>query len=123
MYNVLKFLYLLKILTKILSAYFHIISVFFRQIAISTSPDMKDPLAVSNNMFVHNNSKHGRRSTARDKLDPMESHPTIKGLFPSEGWNTGGSQIVIIGENFFDGLQVIFGNCLVWSVEVYTYII
>ena len=79
---------------------------------------MKEPLALSTNMFVHNNSKHGRRSTARDKLDPMEAHPIIKGLFPSEGWNTGGSQTVLIGENFFEGLQVIFGNCLVWSVEV-----
>ena len=94
---------------------------FFSQISISTSPDMKEPLAVSTNMFVHNNSKHGRRSTVRDKLEPMESHPIIKGLCPSEGWNTGGSQIIVIGENFFDGIQVIFGNCLVWSVEVNTF--
>uniref|UniRef100_A0A7M5XAP6 IPT/TIG domain-containing protein n=1 Tax=Clytia hemisphaerica TaxID=252671 RepID=A0A7M5XAP6_9CNID len=91
------------------------------QISVSTKPDLEDPLALSTNMFVHNNSKHGRRSTARDKLDPLaDTHPIIKALFPSEGWNTGGQQIMIIGENFFEGLQVIFGNCLVWSVEVFS---
>ena len=93
---------------------------FYLQISVSTTRDVKeDPLAVSTNMFVHNNSKHGRRSSAREKMDPLtDTHPIIKALFPSEGWNTGGQQIMIIGENFFEGLQVIFGNCLVWSVEV-----
>ena len=79
---------------------------------------MKNPIVVSENMFVHNNSKHGRRASSKVKLDPMEAPPHIKALIPSEGWTTGGSQVIIIGENFFDGLQVIFGNCLVWSVEV-----
>lgn len=41
------------------------------QVAISTTPDMKNILAASENMFVHNNSKHGRRSSRR--LEPLDS--------------------------------------------------
>jgi len=41
------------------------------QVAISTSPDCEGPLlALSDNMFVHNNSKHGRRGR---RLDPVEA--------------------------------------------------
>ncbi|KAJ4941620.1 hypothetical protein JOQ06_011498 [Pogonophryne albipinna] len=77
-------------------------------------------LAVSDNMFVHNNSKHGRRAR---KLEPGESAensmeyatPCIKAISPSEGWTTGGAMVIVIGENFFDGLQVVFGSMLVWS--------
>ena len=39
----------------------------------------------------------------------------VKAVSPSEGWTAGGQTIVIIGENFFDGLQVIFGTIPVWS--------
>uniref|UniRef100_A0A3Q3FB53 EBF transcription factor 2 n=1 Tax=Labrus bergylta TaxID=56723 RepID=A0A3Q3FB53_9LABR len=63
-------------------------------------------LAVSDNMFVHNNSKHGRRARPT---------PCIKAISPSEGWTTGGAMVIVIGENFFDGLQVVFGSMLVWS--------
>ncbi|XP_051892141.1 transcription factor COE3-like isoform X5 [Pristis pectinata] len=76
-------------------------------------------LAVSDNMFIHNNSKHGRRAR---RLDPCEGrshleHPTpcIKAISPSEGWTTGGATVIIIGDSFFDGLQVVFGTMLVWS--------
>ncbi|XP_075324046.1 transcription factor COE2 isoform X10 [Odontesthes bonariensis] len=78
-------------------------------------------LAVSDNMFVHNNSKHGRRAR---RLEPGESRdfllsslatPCIKAISPSEGWTTGGAMVIVIGENFFDGLQVVFGSMLVWS--------
>ncbi|XP_017682760.1 PREDICTED: transcription factor COE2-like [Lepidothrix coronata] len=69
-------------------------------------------LAVSDNMFVHNNSKHGRRAR---RLDPSEATPCIKAISPSEGWTTGGAMVIIIGDNFFDGLQVVFGTMLVWS--------
>lgn len=41
--------------------------------------------------------------------------PSIKAISPSEGWTTGGATVIIIGDNFFDGLQVIFGTMLVWS--------
>uniref|UniRef100_UPI00358E354E transcription factor COE3-like isoform X2 n=1 Tax=Myxine glutinosa TaxID=7769 RepID=UPI00358E354E len=70
-------------------------------------------LAVSDNMFVHNNSKHGRRAR---RIDPSEAAtPCIKAISPSEGWTTGGATVIIIGDNFFDGLQVVFGTMLVWS--------
>lgn len=103
-------------------------------------------LAVSDNMFVHNNSKHGRRAR---RLDPSEGQdpgpapaasgpaspqalpqrgpltwvlsclpaatPCIKAISPGEGWTTGGATVIVIGDNFFDGLQVVFGNVLVWS--------
>ena len=41
--------------------------------------------------------------------------PCIKAISPSEGWTTGGATVIIIGDNFFDGLQVVFGSMLVWS--------
>ena len=57
----------------------------------------------------------------------------VKAISPSEGWTAGGQTVVIIGENFFDGMQVcctiswtvyyvlycaaqvIFGTIPVWS--------
>ncbi|OXA42831.1 Transcription factor collier [Folsomia candida] len=39
--------------------------------------------------------------------------PCIKAISPSEGWTTGGATVIIIGDNFFDGLQVVFGSMLV----------
>ncbi|CAH1399926.1 unnamed protein product [Nezara viridula] len=140
-------------------------------VVISTMVSVEGPLlAISDNMFVHNNSKHGRRAK---RIDPSEgesganySHedskrsqpppflfhekdskwpplykktprktlfgrapdsapslypplpvatPCIKAISPSEGWTSGGSTVIIIGDNFFDGLQVVFGTMLVWS--------
>lgn len=50
--------------------------------------------------------------------------PCIKAISPSEGWTSGGSTVIIIGDNFFDGLQVVFGTMLVWSeVSAQSYII
>ena len=51
----------------------------------------------------------------------ISATPTIKAISPSEGWTTGGTTVIIIGDNFFDGLQVVFGSMLVWS-EVRIYI-
>ncbi|XP_059242470.1 transcription factor COE4 isoform X4 [Mustela nigripes] len=113
------------------------------QVVVSTTVSVDGHvLAVSDNMFVHNNSKHGRRAR---RLDPSEgqdprplgpaspqSHPwyrpltclfsclaaatpCIKAISPGEGWTTGGATVIVIGDNFFDGLQVVFGNVLVWS--------
>jgi hypothetical protein len=45
----------------------------------------------------------------------ISATPCIKAICPSEGWTTGGSTVIIIGDNFFDGLQVVFGSMLVWS--------
>ncbi|CAK9298403.1 unnamed protein product [Gordionus sp. m RMFG-2023] len=87
------------------------------QVIISDNLNKGPLLAISDNMFVHNNSKHGRRTK---RVDPNESvMPSIKAVCPSEGWTSGGSQVIIIGENFFEGLQVIFGNVIVWN-EVIT---
>ncbi|XP_059484982.1 transcription factor collier isoform X2 [Neocloeon triangulifer] len=91
------------------------------QVVIGTQVGVDGPLlAVSDNMFVHNNSKHGRRAK---RLDPAEglypplpvATPCIKAISPSEGWTAGGSTVIIVGDNFFDGLQVVFGTMLVWS--------
>lgn len=41
--------------------------------------------------------------------------PCIKAISPSEGWTSGGASVIIIGDQFFDGLQVVFGTMLVWS--------
>uniref|UniRef100_A0A3Q2XGB5 Transcription factor COE3-like n=1 Tax=Hippocampus comes TaxID=109280 RepID=A0A3Q2XGB5_HIPCM len=83
------------------------------QVVVSTTLTVDGHvLAVSDNMFVHNNSKHGRRAR---RLDPSEACPCIKAVSPSEGWTTGGATVILIGENFFDGLQVVFGSMLVWS--------
>ena len=91
------------------------------QVSVSTSlhVDATSLLCLSENMFVHNNSKHGRkirRIDGSEGLYPVSTLvPQIKAISPSEGWTAGGQTIVIIGENFFDGLQVIFGTIPVWS--------
>ncbi|KDR23267.1 Transcription factor collier, partial [Zootermopsis nevadensis] len=113
------------------------------QVVISTQVGVDGPLlAISDNMFVHNNSKHGRRAkrldpaeVSRAQAQVLQSHPPhpshiacsglypplpvatpcIKAISPSEGWTSGGSTVIIIGDNFFDGLQVVFGTMLVWS--------
>ena len=41
-------------------------------------------------------------------LYPASAVPCIKAISPSEGWTTGGSTVIIIGDNFFDGLQVLY---------------
>lgn len=48
-------------------------------------------------------------------LDFEAATPCIKAISPSEGWTTGGATVILIGDNFFDGLQVVFGTMLVWS--------
>ncbi|KAF2980942.1 hypothetical protein EK904_010946 [Melospiza melodia maxima] len=89
------------------------IQVTAKKVVLSTTVNVDGHvLAVSDNMFVHNNSKHGRRAR---RLDPSEATPCIKAISPSEGWTTGGAMVIIIGDNFFDGLQVVFGTMLVWS--------
>ncbi|CAL8368372.1 unnamed protein product, partial [Gadus morhua 'NCC'] len=61
-------------------------------------------------LFVHMQMTLGRR------VDGLETAtPCIKAISPSEGWTTGGATVIIIGDNFFDGLQVVFGTMLVWS--------
>jgi len=91
----------------------------------------------SQNIFVHNNSKHGRKNrrgsprarTPGEDGDHgdhghqslaglMEACPVIKALSVSEGWVQGGQQVVVIGENFFPGLEVYFGNVLAYGEHI-----
>lgn len=122
------------------------------QVAISqtVSIDMNTVLATSDNMFVHNNSKHGRRTRRMDASDSASSismlpssssssssqpscansssssttssssssssqQPVIKAICPSEGPTSGGVTVVVVGDHFFEGLQVVFGGILVWA--------
>ncbi|XP_067223468.1 transcription factor COE1 [Chanodichthys erythropterus] len=84
------------------------------QVLVSTTASVKGHvLAISDNIFVHNNSKHGRRAR---RFEFIEAEiPCIKAISPSEGWTSGGASVIIIGDQFFDGLQVVFGTMLVWS--------
>lgn len=45
----------------------------------------------------------------------LSAAPCIKAICPSEGWTSGGTTVMIIGDNFFEGLQVVFGTMTVWS--------
>ncbi|XP_061658529.1 transcription factor COE1-like isoform X2 [Syngnathoides biaculeatus] len=92
------------------------------QVALLTTVSVEGHvLAVSDNVFVHNNSKHGRRARRLDPADAAPPHlrhgasPCIKAVSPGEGWTTGGAAVIVIGENFFEGLQVIFGSAMAWS--------
>ncbi len=46
---------------------------------------------------------------------PMHS-PQIKAVCPSEGWTQGGQTIVVIGTDFFEGLQV-RPSCMISSIR------
>uniref|UniRef100_A0A2K5QLM7 IPT/TIG domain-containing protein n=1 Tax=Cebus imitator TaxID=2715852 RepID=A0A2K5QLM7_CEBIM len=83
------------------------------QVVVSTTVNVDGHvLVMSDNMFVHNDSKHGRQAR---RLDSSEATPCIKAISPSEGWTTGDATVIRNGDNFFDGLQVVFGTMLVWS--------
>ncbi len=36
--------------------------------------------------------------------------PCVLNVYPNEGWTTGGTRITVIGLNFFEGLDVVFGT-------------
>eukprot|EP00794_Sanderia_malayensis_P001094 gene1094-438_t len=67
------------------------------QVALSLAPDLNNVLAVSENITT--------------------THQSIDTIRRMDIW---GTQVIIIGENFFDGIQIVFGNCIVWSVEVFS---
>ena len=88
------------------------------QVIISTTEEM-DVLCISQMMFIHNNSKHTKAKsfvkTDNPATEDPKTYPRILAISPSEGWTMGGQTIVIIGDNFRHGLQVIFGNFPVQS--------
>lgn len=44
--------------------------------------------------------------------------PYITSVYPNEGWTSGGTKVCIVGMNFFEGIEVIFGT-LQASAEVW----
>jgi IPT/TIG domain len=49
------------------------------------------------------------------RLESLIPTPVIKHIQPNEGWIVGGQIVLILGENFFDGLQVMFNTMVVYS--------
>ena len=43
--------------------------------------------------------------------------PYITSVYPTEGWTSGGTRVCIVGMNFFEGIEVVFGT-LQASAEV-----
>ena len=62
--------------------------------------------------FILNFSLH---THTKKNIAPFAAAPCIKAISPSEGWTIGGTTVIILGDNFFDGLQVVFGNVTVWG--------
>ncbi|CBY10536.1 unnamed protein product [Oikopleura dioica] len=87
------------------------------QVAVGTCAQLDSALlAFSDNMFVHNNSKHGRRTRRPENSDgDLSLTPSIKAISPSEGCMSGGTSVVIVGEGFFDGIQVVFNGTIVYA--------
>ena len=86
------------------------------QISVSSAEPGSSVLCRSQDIFVHNNSKHTKtKSFTKSDTDfrlpeDKRNSPRIIAISPSEGWTIGGQTIVIIGDNFRPGLQVIFGG-------------
>ena len=49
------------------------------------------------------------------RIESLIPTPVIKHIQPNEGWIVGGQAVLILGENFFDGLQVMFNTMIVYS--------
>ena len=87
------------------------------QVVVSTSASILEDqvLSISENMFVHNNSKHGKRTKrvpigvddqATDRILPQ-----IVAVNPQEGSIYGNEVVTIIGENFSSDITVVFWWC------------
>jgi len=90
----------------------------FRLVVAANPGPKPDFLAVSRDIFVHNNSKHAKpKDNGRVREEPEEGRgePTVVAISPSEGWTIGGQTIVIIGKNLQPGIQVMFGERAVAS--------
>ena len=93
----------------------------FRLVISTTDDTLVSTLCMSEVIFIHNNSKHTKtKSFAKTESDSHhpndpKNYPRIIAISPSEGWTMGGQTIVVIGENFQTGLQVIFGSIPVTS--------
>ena len=43
-------------------------------------------------------------------LSSCAGKPYIIAVYPSEGWITGGTKVCIVGMNFYEGIEVVFGT-------------
>jgi early B-cell factor len=60
--------------------------------------------------------KKKKKKEKKERKDSLiTATPCIKAISPNEGWTTGNLTCTIIGDNFFEGLQVVFGSMVVWS--------
>ena len=87
------------------------------QLLISMTEEM-DVLCLSQMIFVHNNSKHTKAKSYVNHnavTEDPKTFPKIHAISPCEGWTMGGQTIIIIGDNFRQGLQVVFGSIPVLS--------
>ena len=101
------------------------------KVVVSTSVNIQmenQVVGISENMFVHNNSKHGRRSKRMPTLLPNglstlspgspelpAGIPKILAISPNEGNLFGNEVVTIIGEHFEPGLRVIFGGVVLYA--------
>jgi len=87
------------------------------QLLVSLTEEL-DVLCISQMIFVHNNSKHTKAKSyvhENPEMEDPKTHPKIHAISPSEGWVMGGQTIIIIGDHFRPGLQVVFGSIPVLS--------
>jgi len=78
------------------------------QVALYSTEKINAPIACSESMFVHNNSKHGRRQPSFREAVVGDGKPYIITVYPSEGWTTGGTKVCIVRINFYEGIEVVF---------------
>jgi len=79
------------------------VRIFCVQVAISSTPTVDGPLlAVSDNMFVHNNSKHGRRTRRLDPTDDGAYTARFGTVENRCGWVAGRRRASSIGRSLCD---------------------
>jgi hypothetical protein len=89
-------------------------------VALYSHTNSTMPLGCSESMFVHNNSKHGRRQAPYREPFVGDGKPYITSVYPTEGWTSGGTRVCIVGMNFFEGIEVVFGTLQASAEACYT---
>lgn len=70
---------------------------------------------------VHTRALLSRQPLYMYHLSPFlpSGKPYIIAVYPHEGWTSGGTRVCIVGMNFYEGVEVVFGT-LSASAEVRT---
>eukprot|EP01135_Chromosphaera_perkinsii_P004512 Nk52_evm6s287 gene=Nk52_evmTU6s287 len=93
------------------------------QFAIVDTP-VYDPagvkLGLSESIFVHNNSKYGRKHDIKVDKNTINFAPEILHVNPNQGWTSGGQEITIIGKNFTNRMQIVFGKTICTEMKFLT---